>query len=47
MNDSHNRTHYRTVYASTNKRFDTGTIVGLVLVLLALVAFFMFLMFMQ
>lgn len=46
MNDSRNRTHYRTVYASTNKRFDTGTVVGLALVLLVLVAFFMFLMIM-
>ena len=47
MNDSRHRTHYRTVYASNHRRLDTGTAIGLALVLVALVAFFLFLMFMQ
>ena len=47
MNTSHGRTHYRTVYASNHKRLDVGTVIGLAVVLCALVAFFLFLVFMQ
>jgi hypothetical protein len=47
MNNSHSRTHYRTVYGSNQKRLETGTAVGIALVLLVLAAFFLFLMYMQ
>ena len=38
MNNSQSRTHYRTVYASNQKRLETGTAIGIALVLLVLAA---------